>query len=360
MTETERAQNFIIDQVLEPALMHPNASKDLKSAIANTKIWVERFKKVGDLYYYLDRFNRKYKSNKETYKALKSLRLKTFEDIISDFRNEFSEYILDVTDLSDFVIGDSYSSYDINIFARLYDNRTGGILRIGELGTHRAVFIKATLSGGKYPNKWLDEPDSLKYYLKSTNNKFNEKSPTNQSIIGYPYVPIYAFVRDTDKQKFILKGIYENKKTHRDDGRVWFELIRKPFANTPNAQPIERIYNELADEIEQSLQLSRSERLKRLKRAPKYPATKTVAVQVFIRNADVVAEVLDRAKAKCDVCNSEAPFLRRSNSTGYLEVHHKKPLSQGGEDTVDNAVALCPNCHRQEHFGQNPKWVYGE
>jgi 5-methylcytosine-specific restriction protein A len=26
-------------------------------------------------------------------------------------------------------------------------------------------------------------------------------------------------------------------------------------------------------------------------------------------------------------------------------------LSTGGEDTLENAIALCPNCHRRAHFG---------
>lgn len=36
---------------------------------------------------------------------------------------------------------------------------------------------------------------------------------------------------------------------------------------------------------------------------------------------------------------------------GETEVHHKVPLSAGGDDTVENAIALCPNCHRKAHFG---------
>jgi len=27
------------------------------------------------------------------------------------------------------------------------------------------------------------------------------------------------------------------------------------------------------------------------------------------------------------------------------------PLSEGGEDTLENAIALCPNCHRKMHYG---------
>ena len=26
-------------------------------------------------------------------------------------------------------------------------------------------------------------------------------------------------------------------------------------------------------------------------------------------------------------------------------------LLEGGPDTVENAIALCPNCHRKQHYG---------
>jgi 5-methylcytosine-specific restriction endonuclease McrA len=31
--------------------------------------------------------------------------------------------------------------------------------------------------------------------------------------------------------------------------------------------------------------------------------------------------------------------------------HHVKQLAHGGEDTVENAIAVCPNCHRKAHHG---------
>lgn len=31
----------------------------------------------------------------------------------------------------------------------------------------------------------------------------------------------------------------------------------------------------------------------------------------------------------------------------FLEVHHIHYLSNGGNDTIDNVIALCPNCHRK-------------
>lgn len=70
----------------------------------------------------------------------------------------------------------------------------------------------------------------------------------------------------------------------------------------------------------------------------------------FDRNPDVVAEILIRAKGHCEDCKNPAPLNRRSDNSPYLEVHHIKRLSDGGEDTVADAVALCPNCHRRAHY----------
>ncbi|WP_250520707.1 HNH endonuclease signature motif containing protein [Caballeronia sp. NCTM1] len=82
--------------------------------------------------------------------------------------------------------------------------------------------------------------------------------------------------------------------------------------------------------------------------SPRFYEVKT---RVFNRNPYVVAEVLLRAKGICEACGSSAPFRRRSDNTPYLEVHHLKPLADGGDDTVANAIGVCPNCHRAAHFG---------
>jgi len=96
----------------------------------------------------------------------------------------------------------------------------------------------------------------------------------------------------------------------------------------------------------------RDARLKRLlNKANQVPRLKVVTQVEFMRDPDVVAEALYLAQGRCQICCKPAPFLKRNSNDPFLEVHHKTPLSEGGTDTVDNAVALCPNCHRQEHFG---------
>ncbi|MBU3729424.1 MAG: hypothetical protein FGM37_09300 [Phycisphaerales bacterium] len=68
----------------------------------------------------------------------------------------------------------------------------------------------------------------------------------------------------------------------------------------------------------------------------------------FYRDPHVAACVLAYARGRCEACLREAIF-NRPNGTPYLEVHHVTPLANGGPDTVENTVALCPNCHRRAH-----------
>lgn len=72
-------------------------------------------------------------------------------------------------------------------------------------------------------------------------------------------------------------------------------------------------------------------------------------VTVFERSPAVKAWVLKHAGPYCEGCHSVAPFEVQPG-VPYLEVHHVVPLAAGGEDTVENSVALCPNCHRRCHY----------
>ena len=81
------------------------------------------------------------------------------------------------------------------------------------------------------------------------------------------------------------------------------------------------------------------------------PKAVSVQTRVFIRDPNVIVEVLARSNRVCEGCKKPAPFSRRSDKTPHLEVHHQIRLADGGDDTVQNALALCPNCHRRLHFG---------
>lgn len=111
----------------------------------------------------------------------------------------------------------------------------------------------------------------------------------------------------------------------------------------------------LADEENRILHAKKrttAEREQRLKNADPNPSKRMVHASVFNRNEDVVVAVLERANGICQRCRNNAPFLRDSDGLPYLEVHHKTPLAEGGLDMVENAIALCPNCHRHAHLGK--------
>ena len=55
------------------------------------------------------------------------------------------------------------------------------------------------------------------------------------------------------------------------------------------------------------------------------------------------------AEGKCQYCGNDAPFKDKNNEP-YLEAHHVKRLADGGSDSMDNVVAICPNCHCRMHI----------
>lgn len=111
---------------------------------------------------------------------------------------------------------------------------------------------------------------------------------------------------------------------------------------------------ELDDDFEEQVKKAlknKKGRADRLKNAPKKPEKTQSTITIYKRNPDVVAAVLERSEGYCERCEERAPFNRASDNSPYLEVHHKIQLAKGGDDTVENAIALCPNCHREAHFG---------
>ncbi|BDM22055.1 HNH endonuclease [Pseudomonas sp. LRP2-20] len=69
----------------------------------------------------------------------------------------------------------------------------------------------------------------------------------------------------------------------------------------------------------------------------------------YLRSIWVAEFAKRRSKGNCELCTKPAPFERK-NGEPYLETHHIKWLANGGADSIDNTVALCPNCHRRMHI----------
>lgn len=70
----------------------------------------------------------------------------------------------------------------------------------------------------------------------------------------------------------------------------------------------------------------------------------------YTRDQKVRKAVLRRAKGKCEFCGK--PGFLTKNGKSYLETHHVIRLAQEGADRPTNVIALCPNDHREAHFGE--------
>lgn len=84
------------------------------------------------------------------------------------------------------------------------------------------------------------------------------------------------------------------------------------------------------------------------------PVTPVVLTTAYRQRNPFVREyVLRQAAGICQACGEPAPFKRKGYKEPFLEVHHLIPLAEDGDDTVENAIALCPNCHREAHHGEH-------
>lgn len=86
----------------------------------------------------------------------------------------------------------------------------------------------------------------------------------------------------------------------------------------------------------------------------KRPDTKVIEILKRERSDKVAAVVKARAHGICQLCGNSAPFYSKSGDP-YLECHHIVWIARHGADELDNAVALCPNCHRKMHILNNEK-----
>lgn len=137
----------------------------------------------------------------------------------------------------------------------------------------------------------------------------------------------------------------------------WSYVRALPLLSIENTVIREQLEEQFEDAVSRSLSDNDELRRNRLKMAAEYPEKVQTISYDYRRNSDVVAEVLKRSKGTCDLCHFSAPFLKASDGSPYLEVHHWVTLAEGGQDTVENAGALCPNCHKQSHFGEHREFI---
>lgn len=89
-----------------------------------------------------------------------------------------------------------------------------------------------------------------------------------------------------------------------------------------------------------------------VEQVPQEATTTTYQTAQYTRSTKIKEYAKARADGVCEGCGEPAPF---TNKTGdpYFHAHHVHELGDGGSDTPETVIALCPNCHYRVHHGED-------
>lgn len=155
----------------------------------------------------------------------------------------------------------------------------------------------------------------------------------------------------TYQGQFVLAGEpYQKTQVdiNKEQRRVWIFPLRLVGKDAPNPLS-EDIYDNISGQRERfAHKLSSIELKDRAGRSNEVPGERIVSAKRYERDPYVVEWAKRKADGVCQLCHSPAPFVTTQGDP-FLEIHHIIPLGQKGQDTIENTVALCPNCHRKMH-----------
>jgi len=162
------------------------------------------------------------------------------------------------------------------------------------------------------------------------------------------------------KKRYVFKGEfipagYEIIRPERGP-RKGLQTIRVTLVPTEGFVPLEE---SIALEPELSLEDMRSDILAQQHAGQLDKSIKKITAKVYERYDKIKKYTLLRAGEHCEYCKAKAPF-RKKDGSPYLEVHHILRLADFGDDKIENVIALCPNCHREAHHGENKERIYKE
>jgi hypothetical protein len=82
------------------------------------------------------------------------------------------------------------------------------------------------------------------------------------------------------------------------------------------------------------------------------PSTRFATTRTFARDSLITAIAKVRAHFACEIAGCSHPTFTDQRDQQYCEVHHIRPLTEGGTDEPSNVACLCPAHHREVHYGK--------
>jgi len=252
--------------------------------------------------------------------------------------------------MNNLTIGNHYNNEDIcNAFMCAPQ---GGMRRSHKTNT---LVLVANHTKSLYEDEW--ELDTMNYTgmgskgdqsLEFAQNKTLVES--NENGVNVHFFEVFADKVYTYQGQVVLSDKPFQEQQDDEDGNlrgVWIFPLKRKDGSTPLI-PRVSLDKTLERKVRKSSTLSLDELKSRASKSTAKPGSRISTTITYQRDPNVVNYTLKRANGICELCEQPAPF-KKKNGDPYLEVHHVVQLANDGDDTIENAVALCPNCHRKMH-----------
>lgn len=205
-----------------------------------------------------------------------------------------------------------------------------------------------------YDDRW--DGDTLHYTGMGTKGDqsldFFQNKTLNKSNTNGVSVHLFEVFRDQEYtyvgEVCLVAAPYAEQQPDQDGypRRVYvFPLQLKSSSHLVIAEDKQHVY---AVKQKKAKRLSLEELAKRANESTRKPSTSKQMSTTYDRNPWVAEYAKRLANGICQLCYNPAPFVNKKGEP-YLETHHAVWLSRDGDDTPENTVALCPNCHKKMH-----------
>jgi 5-methylcytosine-specific restriction protein A len=216
-----------------------------------------------------------------------------------------------------------------------------------------AVFLFSGTSGAKHGYEDTFQPDGSFHYCGEGQKGDMRMLRGNVAIRDHAIQGKDLLLFQTTKKKgearyvgeYVCQGWHSEQRPDTEGSSrsaIIFELAPLSALSDVNLAPV----LDAPNSIEEFNRL----RKRAMAAASPSPKSKSVPMDVFTRSRIIRDYALARAGGSCENCKNQAPFKTASGQS-FLEVHHIRRLTDGGPDHPAGVAAICPNCHRELHYG---------
>lgn len=287
-----------------------------------------------------------------TFSYLASLSDKNFVDFFYEFvseggrvqsggdraKNQFLVTVLkDLKGFKQFILKPFQDNFSLKEWFLQLDNYSG-------FGVGIATIFLNRIDYKKYPimnNKTLKALNKLGYKISSSKNwtNYDLVKKYQDNLIGdYPILKNYF---KADALNHFLVALYQGQELVSDYLQI------ESFENGLEQNEIEHI---LEDDLDR---LDKNDLRQRIANCENDKSEIIVINgRSYKRQNYLMVQIKKYRNYKCQFCSTT---ILKANGDYYIEACHIKAKSEGGKDSLDNILILCPNCHKLFDYGNREK-----